>query len=41
LARFKLPKRVCLVQELPRNAMGKVQKSELRRRFAHLFAGQP
>jgi acyl-coenzyme A synthetase/AMP-(fatty) acid ligase len=29
------------MQELPRNAMGKVQKSELRRRFAHLFAGQP
>ena len=37
LAKFKLPKRVFLVDELPRNAMGKVQKAELRRRFARLF----
>jgi len=41
LARFKLPKRVYVVDELPRNAMGKVQKDELRRRFAQAFCGQP
>ncbi len=33
LAGYKVPKRVHLVAELPRNAMGKVQKSELRERF--------
>jgi malonyl-CoA/methylmalonyl-CoA synthetase len=41
LAPFKLPKRVYVVDELPRNAMGKVQKDELRRRFARAFCGQP
>ena len=34
LARFKQPKRIVFVDELPRNAMGKVQKSVLRERFA-------
>ncbi|MBL8905367.1 MAG: malonyl-CoA synthase [Rhizobiales bacterium] len=38
LARFKLPKRVFVVGELPRNAMGKVQKAELRRLYADTFA---
>jgi malonyl-CoA/methylmalonyl-CoA synthetase len=33
LANFKAPKRVHLVAELPRNAMGKVQKAVLRGRF--------
>ena len=37
LAGFKLPKAVFLVDELPRNAMGKVQKSDLRERFAATF----
>lgn len=37
LARFKVPKRVILIDELPRNAMGKVQKAELRKAFAGLF----
>ncbi len=37
LAGFKLPKRVLFVPELPRNAMGKVQKRLLRERFRHLF----
>ena len=37
LARFKLPKRVLCAAELPRNAMGKVQKAELRQRFSGLF----
>jgi len=39
LARFKLPKRVFVVDALPRNAMGKVQKAELRVRFAGTFEG--
>jgi malonyl-CoA/methylmalonyl-CoA synthetase len=34
IASFKVPKRVHFVAELPRNAMGKVQKSLLRERFA-------
>ena len=34
IARFKIPKRVQFVAELPRNAMGKVQKNLLRERFA-------
>ena len=33
LANFKVPKRVHFVDELPRNAMGKVQKNVLRDRF--------
>jgi malonyl-CoA/methylmalonyl-CoA synthetase len=38
LAKFKQPKRVVLVPDLPRNTMGKVQKAELRRTWAGLFA---
>ena len=38
LAGFKTPKRILFVDELPRNAMGKVQKALLRERFADLFA---
>ncbi len=34
LANFKVPKRVHVVKELPRNAMGKVQKNVLRDRYA-------
>ena len=37
LARFKQPKRVVNVAELPRNAMGKVQKNRLREDYAGLF----
>lgn len=39
LAKFKLPKRVFALTELPRNAMGKVQKAELRAQYAKTFAG--
>ncbi|MGH8353754.1 MAG: malonate--CoA ligase [Pseudomonas sp.] len=38
LARFKLPKRVMLVDALPRNVMGKVQKNQLRERFKTLYS---
>ena len=37
LARFKLPRRVFLVDELPRNAMGKVGKATLREQHDSLF----
>jgi malonyl-CoA/methylmalonyl-CoA synthetase len=37
LARYKVPKRVLTLSELPRNAMGKVQKNELRKIFASLY----
>ena len=37
LARFKVPKRIFTVPELPRNVMGKVQKGALRQRFADTF----
>ena len=37
LAGFKIPKRVLVLEVLPRNAMGKVQKAELRRTFGGLF----
>lgn len=37
LAAYKAPKRVIFVGELPRNAMGKVQKNLLRQRYEHLF----
>jgi malonyl-CoA/methylmalonyl-CoA synthetase len=33
LARFKLPRQVFVLEELPRNAMGKVQKNSLRERY--------
>lgn len=37
LARFKHPKHVALVDALPRNTMGKVQKAALRAEYAGLF----
>ncbi len=39
LAAFKIPKRVLVMEDLPRNAMGKVQKAELRKVHAGLFSG--
>jgi malonyl-CoA/methylmalonyl-CoA synthetase len=38
IAGFKVPKRVFLVSELPRNTMGKVQKNLLREQHIGLFA---
>ncbi|MES2991331.1 MAG: malonyl-CoA synthase [Pseudomonadota bacterium] len=38
IANFKVPKRVFVVAELPRNAMGKVQKNLLREAHKGLFA---
>jgi malonyl-CoA/methylmalonyl-CoA synthetase len=38
LAKFKMPKRVIFVEELPRNAMGKVQKNILRDTYAGIYA---
>ena len=38
LAKFKQPKSVHLVDALPRNSMGKVQKAALRKEYAGLFA---
>ncbi len=40
LARFKIPKRVIFVDELPRNAMGKVQKNILRQTYAGLYGSK-
>jgi malonyl-CoA/methylmalonyl-CoA synthetase len=37
LAKFKQPKRVLFVNELPRNTMGKVQKNVLREQYNDLF----
>lgn len=38
LARFKHPRQLLLVDELPRNTMGKVQKNILRDRYKGMFA---
>ncbi len=37
LARFKQPRRLFFVDELPRNAMGKVEKQRLRERYRDAF----
>ncbi len=38
LAAFKVPKRILLLDDLPRNTMGKVQKNKLRERYDDLFS---
>lgn len=38
LAKFKMPKRVFVVDELPRNSMGKVQKNVLRDTYKDIYA---
>lgn len=37
LAKFKVPKRVFFVEDLPRNTMGKVQKADLRKTYGETF----
>jgi len=37
LAKFKMPKRVFVVDELPRNTMGKVQKNILRDKYKDIY----
>jgi malonyl-CoA/methylmalonyl-CoA synthetase len=38
LAKFKMPKRVFIVDDLPRNTMGKVQKNVLRDTYKDIYA---
>jgi malonyl-CoA/methylmalonyl-CoA synthetase len=40
LAAYKIPKRILFLDELPRNAMGKVQKNALRSAYAALYLGE-
>ncbi|HET7886202.1 MAG TPA: malonyl-CoA synthase [Bradyrhizobium sp.] len=40
LAKFKMPKRVFVVDELPRNTMGKVQKNVLRETYKNIYASK-
>jgi malonyl-CoA/methylmalonyl-CoA synthetase len=39
LARFKHPRKIILVEDLPRNAMGKVQKNLLRDLYRDCLKG--
>ena len=38
LAAYKIPKRIIVADDLPRNAMGKVQKNILRSTWSGLFS---
>ena len=38
IAKFKMPKRVFVVEELPRNTMGKVQKNILRDTYSKIYS---
>jgi malonyl-CoA/methylmalonyl-CoA synthetase len=37
LAKFKAPKKILLVDSLPRNAMGKIQKAALREAYKDIY----
>jgi len=39
IAQFKVPKHVRVVDALPRNAMGKVQKAALREAYKDIYRG--
>lgn len=38
-AAYKCPKKILIIDQLPKNTMGKVQKNILREKFVHLFQG--
>ena len=38
IAKFKMPKKVIVVAELPRNTMGKVQKNILRDTYSDIYS---
>ena len=38
VANFKKPKKYVIVDALPRNAMGKIQRSKLREEYSSLFS---
>jgi malonyl-CoA/methylmalonyl-CoA synthetase len=40
IAKYKVPKRVVIVDLLPRNAMGKVQKNVLRATYSGMYAAK-
>ena len=40
LAKYKLPKRIYVTDSLPRNAMGKVQKNQLREQHKATFGAK-
>ncbi|CAI5443175.1 unnamed protein product [Caenorhabditis angaria] len=40
VANYKVPKRVILLDSLPRNHISKIQKKELREAYKHLFSGE-
>jgi len=37
LAGYKIPKEIVVVDEIPRNALGKVQKNVLKQQYANIF----
>ena len=37
IARFKIPLRIIVKQQLPKNAMGKIQKNQLRAEFKNVY----
>jgi len=41
LVRYKQPRRIFFVDELPRNVMGKVQKAQLRQIYANIYHSHP
>jgi long-chain acyl-CoA synthetase len=41
LSGFESPKAVCFVEQFPLTATGKIQKNQLRARFADLYAEAP
>lgn len=41
LSSYKVPKRIALVQEMPRNTLGKIQKNLLRQKFLTAFQPEP